>query len=64
MNLTDARPGMRVRYVPGHAHGDITHKDCEDGVVSSVNDRYVFVKFSQWQAGGSACDPYDLVEIL
>ena len=23
--------GQRVRYVPGHAHNDQKHPDCEDG---------------------------------
>ena len=28
-----------------HANGDRNHRDCEDGIVSSKNDKYVFVKF-------------------
>ena len=43
---TDFEPGMRVRYVPGHAHGDVRHADCEDGRVSSNNGKYVFVRFN------------------
>ena len=39
------KKGVRVIYVPTHVNGDINHKDCECGVVSSVNDRFVFVKF-------------------
>ena len=64
MNLTDARPGMRVRYIPGHAHGDRGHPDCEDGVVSSVNERFVFVRFHIMQEHGAACHAEDLVQIL
>lgn len=39
------RKGMRVRYIPRHAHGDPNHKDCQDGVVSSTNPHWVFVKY-------------------
>ena len=59
---------MRVVYVPHHANGGRSHKDCEHGRVSSVNDKYVFVRFDEqvrvlgWdQATGKACDPADLV---
>lgn len=59
--------GMRVRYVPGHAKGDINHKDCEDGTVSSTNDKNVFVKFDKqvqklgWSGTTSqSCSPTDL----
>lgn len=54
---------MRVIYVPYHAHGDRNHKDCEHGRVSSVNHKFVFVKFDrQVQALGwdeaTACARY------
>ena len=39
--------GDKVRYVPNHAHGDIRHKDCEIGVVTSLNDKYIFVKYEK-----------------
>lgn len=39
------RKGQRVRHIPPHAKGDKNHRDCEDGVVSSTNDEYVFVKY-------------------
>ncbi|KKK77026.1 hypothetical protein LCGC14_2857760 [marine sediment metagenome] len=39
------KKGQRVLYVPLHAQGDIKHQDCERGVVSSTNDRVVFVKY-------------------
>lgn len=45
MNLEDFQPFMRVAYVPMHAHGDTNHPDVEHGVVSSVNHKFVFVKF-------------------
>lgn len=37
--------GDRVRYVPKHANGDLSHKDCENGIISSFNDWYVFVLY-------------------
>jgi len=39
------KKGMRVRYIPLHTGGDITHSDCENGVVSSVITDTVFVKY-------------------
>jgi len=39
------KKGMRVRYIPIHANGNIRHEDCENGVVSSTNDQWVFVKY-------------------
>ena len=40
------QPGDNVRYVPYHAYGRLSHKDCEDGVVSSVECGTIFVKFN------------------
>lgn len=60
MKLEDAEPGMHVIYVPGHAHGDIEHPDVEHDVVTSKNDRFVFVRFKPWHEYGQACDPADL----
>ena len=49
------RKGQRVKYIPHHAGGNPSHKDCETGVVSSlchnpdedrsVDEEYVFVKY-------------------
>jgi len=64
MTPSDFHPGDHVRYIPGHAHGDRHHPDCEDGVVSSTNDRYVFVKFSLLALNGQACDSADLVKLM
>jgi hypothetical protein len=48
MNTIDMfYPDQRVRYIPGHASGDIRHQDCEDGTVSSVGAVSVFVKFDK-----------------
>ena len=64
---SDFKPQMRVRYVPMHAYGNITHPDCEDGTVSSVNMHFVFVKFDKqvakfgWDGTTSqACQPSGL----
>lgn len=63
-------PGDAVRYVPGHAHGDSDHADCEDGKVSSQNGFCVFVKFNKqvanigWEGTTAQnCDPYSLVKL-
>lgn len=40
---TDFVKGQRVRYTPNHAHGDINHEDCKEGVVKSTNEFFVFV---------------------
>lgn len=61
----------RVAYIPMHAGGDKTHPDVEYGTVSSVNDKYVFVRFDKqveklgWSGATSqACDPEDLTLII
>jgi hypothetical protein len=62
-------PGERVAYVPNHAHGDIIHPDVERGRVSSVNTKFVFVRFDKtvaklgWDGTTSqSCLPEDLVK--
>lgn len=59
---SDFKPGDLVRYVPGHAHGDVAHKDCEDGVVTSTNEELVFVRYGAGGAGqiSKATYPDDL----
>ncbi|MGI9293433.1 MAG: hypothetical protein ACR2PS_05570 [Pseudomonadales bacterium] len=37
MDKSELSIGQRVRYIPGHAHGDSNHPDCEDGIVRSFN---------------------------
>lgn len=68
MIASDFHPKMRVRYIPGHAHGNRHHADCEDGTVSSNNGVSVFVKFDKqiskfgWEGATSqSCNPADLV---
>lgn len=65
--------GERVRYIPTHAQGDDDHPDVEDGVVSSTNEYWVFVKYDNLDYGkmttgdepytAKATDPHDLVKI-
>lgn len=63
------KAGDEVTYIPGHAHGDRSHPDCEHGRVSSVGPTgLVFVKFQAkvnrygWdRSPAEACDPEDLV---
>lgn len=45
--VRELKPGQRVRYIPGHAYGDISHPDCEDGKISSIGTIAVFVKFDK-----------------
>ena len=46
MTMTeDYKHSDPVRYIPNHANGDATHPDCQNGVVSSTNDNWVFVKY-------------------
>lgn len=56
-------PGDRVIYVPTHANGDINHPDCEYGIVSSWNNRGIFVKYVRNgipQMTAELTDPNDL----
>lgn len=44
--MTTYKKGDKVRYIPNHANGDNRHRDCENGVVSSVNEYgTIFVKY-------------------
>lgn len=64
LTVNDFKPDMRVRYVPSHADGDLLHKDVENGVVKSVNDKYVFVNYIHsgvLQQTAQATDPQDLI---
>lgn len=58
--------GTEVIYIPTHVDGS-WHKDCERGIVSSFNDKFVFVKFYKqlanfgWKGTTSqSCRPEDL----
>jgi hypothetical protein len=70
MKPSDFSKGQRVRYIPHHANGDTKHPDCENGVVSSVNDTWVFVKYDNQMCimvtgdepyTAAATDPNDLI---
>ena len=60
MSTEDFKAGDHVRYVPYHARDDLTHPDCEDGVVTSTNDWYVFVRFGA-KTQSQACKRDQLV---
>lgn len=45
LTLQEIEPGMHVRYLPMHANGQLSHPDVEEGIVSSKNDHFAFVKF-------------------
>ena len=53
------QPGMRAVYVPRHANGNLQHPDVEQGIVTSVNNQWVFVRFGG-DATPKACDARDL----
>lgn len=56
--------GDSVIYVPQHAEGDLTHPDTEVGIITSYNDKYVFVKFETSVSCSVACCPDTLVWLL
>lgn len=60
--IADFKPDDRVRYIPNHAFLDRHHKDCEDGVVSSTNDYFVFVRYGTSQTA-QATDPENLIHL-
>lgn len=57
--LTDDDLGAQVTYVPMHAGGDRNHPDVEHGVITSFNDKFVFVRYAK-VGSGVATDPRDL----
>ena len=60
------KEGDKVRYIPPQANKNMLHSSCEDGIVSSVNDTFVFVKFfikGVLDITPKACSPSDLVKI-
>lgn len=58
LTLAEARElvGHPVRYRPSHGKA-------EEGVISSVNDRHVFVRFGV-AVIGQACRPEDLQRVI
>ena len=63
MTVNDFRRGDHVKYIPLHANGDARHKDCQTGVVTSVNEDFVFVKFYLEAPHGVACCPRLLIKV-
>lgn len=68
LTLEEIEPQMKVRYVPMHGNDDLSHPSVEQGVVSSKNDHFAFVKFNQqvakfgWDGTTSqACSAEDLI---
>ncbi len=43
--MKDFQHGDAVVYIPNHANGDSHHPDCRNGIVSSVSEKFVFVKY-------------------
>jgi len=43
--MAEFEKGQKVTYIPHHAENDENHPDCQDGVVSSTNEKFVFVKY-------------------
>ena len=43
--MEDYKHGDKVIYIPNHVDGDVRHKDCQYGIVSSTNEHFVFVKY-------------------
>ena len=58
-------PGDKVRYVPTHAEGDVYHRDCEPGVVTTVredsNGLVVFVWYGSRSHTSARTSVTDLV---
>lgn len=57
----DFKVGQAVRYVPVHAHGDANHENCENGIVTSINDEYVFVLYNLEGSTSQATNPDNLI---
>ena len=53
MHLAELSPcnvGRKVTYLPDHTNSNAAHEDCEQGVISSWNDRFVFVLYGRGPA--------------
>lgn len=57
--LTKENIGSKVTYIPLHANGNAQHEDCEGGVISSWNDKFIFVNYGTGHS--QATRPEDLV---
>jgi hypothetical protein len=45
--ITNKDIGRKIKYIPYHAFGDINHKDCEEGTITSFNENYIFATFNR-----------------
>lgn len=52
-----------MRYLPAHAHGNLFFKHCADGVITSKNAHYVFVRFGT-NRHSQAVEPKCLVRLV
>jgi hypothetical protein len=57
--LGDFIVGQEVKYVPYHAHEDLSHEDVQHGIVDSVGRLFVFVIFDGHRRP-EACKPDQL----
>lgn len=57
MKLSEAQIGRQVIYTP---YGNFLNKKTEEGIISSFNDKYIFVKFNLNALNGIPCEPDDL----
>ncbi len=65
MKLEEAIVGESVRYIPTHVEGNVSHSDCENGVVYSKTSKYIFVRYIRngiLQVTPSATFPEDLIQ--
>lgn len=58
----ELKEGDKVRYVPSHAHANVEHKDCEDGVVTTIRDKSIWVRFGS-DTHAKLCAPELLVKL-
>ncbi len=55
----------KVRYIPRHAEADRNHKDCETGIVTSLTNKFCFVRYEKQhpESNGQATS-YDDIEVI
>lgn len=66
--VDDFGPGNEVRYLPMWVNGDASNPDCEDGVVHSIGNKSVFVRYYDKETGDlsdelRACNPEFLINM-
>ena len=70
MKIEDVKVGQSVAYVPMHAKCDYSHPDIDLGVVTSKDDKSVFVRFNRnviaagtTNVRSQGCNPEDLISV-